>query len=242
MKETTVLVLLVLAAAMALAQAPDSPRFVGAPATAVLVDVVVRDQRGVLVTDLDASAVEVFEDGVKQAVVLFEPPRGSRHAVSRSDVPNSDSRRPVATPGSSTPTGAPHLVALVFEGLGPEARAASYKAAQVYLALPLQRTLAPHDVAPLLVLEQGTRPRDFQFAANADTSLRPIPIRALVEHRVFALRAARRIQDMPGAPDGARPCRGQGRSDALVEQRRARSVDPARAVSGREARYHPFRT
>jgi hypothetical protein len=52
-----------------------------------------------------------------------------------------------------------------------------------YLALPLGQTLAPHEVAPLLTLEQGTRPRDFQLAASVDTSQHPALVRARVEHR-----------------------------------------------------------
>jgi len=125
-----VLLLLVLTAAIPLAQGPDptQPRLVGTPVTAVVVDVVVRDRQGVVVTDLDAEGVEVLEDGVRQTVVLFEAPRGRRAPAT-----SADPGMPASRPGSSTPTGAPRLVALVFEELGPEARAAAHKAARVYL-------------------------------------------------------------------------------------------------------------
>jgi len=123
--------LLALTAATPSAQSPDpaQPRLVAPPATAVLVDVVVRDGHGVLITDLDTEAVEVLEDGVRQQIVLFEAPRG-RGAPAATTDPGT----PASRPGSATPTGAPNLVALVFEELGPEARAAAYKAARVYLA------------------------------------------------------------------------------------------------------------
>lgn len=57
-----------------------------------------------------------------------------------------------------------------------------------YLALPRRHTLAPHDVAPLLTLEQGTRPRDFRFEVDADTTRRPVQVRARVEHHVLRYR------------------------------------------------------
>jgi VWFA-related protein len=121
---------MVLAAAIPVAQEldPAQPRVVGTPVTAVVVDVVVRDRHGVVVTDLDAESVEVLEDGVRQAIVLFEGPRGRR-------VPgtSTDPGTPTSRPGSSTPSGAPRLVALVFEELGAEARFAAHNAARVYL-------------------------------------------------------------------------------------------------------------
>jgi VWFA-related protein len=59
-----------------------------------------------------------------------------------------------------------------------------------YLALPPRKTLAPHDVAPLLTLEQRTRPEDFRFEATADTARRPAQVRARVEHCWRSLKSA----------------------------------------------------
>lgn len=70
------LLVLTVAAPLAQSRDPAQPRFVGPPATAVLVDVVVRNANGALVTDLDRDTVEVFEDGARQEIVLFEAPRG----------------------------------------------------------------------------------------------------------------------------------------------------------------------
>src|SRR6185436_14226276 len=44
-----------------------------AGATAVLVDVVVRDKRGDVVKDLKQSEVQITEDGVPQAIASFAP-------------------------------------------------------------------------------------------------------------------------------------------------------------------------
>jgi VWFA-related protein len=128
---SAVLLSLVLAAAIPLAERadPSQQRIVGTPATGVLVDVVVRDRHGALVTDLDAKDVEILEDGVRQSIVSFEPPR-----VGTSPVTGADHGRATARPASPISSGAPHLVALVFHELGPEARAAAEKAARVYLS------------------------------------------------------------------------------------------------------------
>ena len=127
---TAISLWLALTAALPLAQQPDpaQPRLVGTPAAAVLVDIVVRDRQGVLVTDLDADGVELFEDGVRQRIEMFEPPRGRLAPGASGGLGD-----PASKPGSSTLTGAPRLVALVFHELGPEARAAAHKAARVYL-------------------------------------------------------------------------------------------------------------
>ena len=165
MRPIAVLLMTVLTAAIPRAQDPSQPRIVGTPATAVLVDVVVRDAQGVLVTDIDANSVEVLEDGVRQTIVLFEAP-GAR----RTPAAGADPGTPAARSGSPTPNGAPRLVALVFEELGPEARSAAQKAARVYLeeqkepgdfvgVFAIDRTL--HTLVPytrdIRALERGVR-------------------------------------------------------------------------------------
>jgi hypothetical protein len=54
-----------------------------------------------------------------------------------------------------------------------------------YLALPHQQTVSPHDVAPPLTLEQGTRPHDVRFDADVEMSRRPALVGARVEHGVL---------------------------------------------------------
>src|SRR5689334_25134062 len=115
-RRIAVLLLLAVTAPRPLAQGPEpgQQRLVGTPVTGVLVDVIVRDQQGAVVTDLDAAGVEVLEDGVPQTITLFEPPRERRAPASV------DPGKPAAPPLSEA-IPVPRLVALVFHELGPEA-------------------------------------------------------------------------------------------------------------------------
>jgi VWFA-related protein len=117
-------------------QAPPAraDRAVQSTATAVLVDVVVRDRRGQPVTDLAAADFEIYEEGVRQEI-------GSLTAYTAGAAP--PSRPPESegapAPASSTPSkpavGVPTqpVVALVFDRLSPEARAVAHKAALGYV-------------------------------------------------------------------------------------------------------------
>jgi VWFA-related protein len=112
-------------------------------ATAVLVDVVVRDKRGVPVTDLDAADFEIREDGVRQQLGSFtRVSRGAGIAI------NVGRRQPdtltlVTPPESAAGGGAaaekddaiPAVTALVFDALSPEAVGLCQKAALSYLPL-----------------------------------------------------------------------------------------------------------
>jgi len=117
--------------------APPAQRATGtvkSDATAILVDIVVRDKRGDPVTDLSAADFEVEEDGVKQqvgSVTLF---------TSTEPAAATDSRKPAAAaavtaaPKLPTAPAPPPVIALVFDRLSPEARSLAHKAALGYVA------------------------------------------------------------------------------------------------------------
>ena len=102
--------------------------------TAIVVDVVVRDAKGALVTDLAADDFELYEDRVRQTVGSFTVAnRGAGIAVSarKRDGATRISGDPAATavpPGAASPD-EPGVVALVFDRLSPEHRALSQRAA-----------------------------------------------------------------------------------------------------------------
>ena len=103
----------------------------GVEATRVLLDIVVRDGKDNPVTDLEAADFEVYEDGVRQRVDLFE--------VIRSPEPSSPA--PPAETGPAAPGAVPRsrertevaLIAFVFDRLSPDARNLAKKAALTYL-------------------------------------------------------------------------------------------------------------
>lgn len=119
----------------AFAQAPPA-----APANAfsaetgvVLLDVVVRDKKGRSVRDLREDEVQVYEDGVRQAVSSFrivERPRATRAAPAEGEPPAA------GTAPSSEVRAQLSLCTLLFDQLGPEGRAIARKAALEFLDLP----------------------------------------------------------------------------------------------------------
>jgi len=107
--------------------------------TEVLMDAVVKDKKGALVKDLQASDFEVYEDGVKQEIRSFRLVARDRRAEEREKpaAPGGEAtpaqpavtRRP-PPPASARPLGA---VALVFDRLSPEARIRARDAALSYV-------------------------------------------------------------------------------------------------------------
>ena len=110
------------------AQKGAPPRF-STRTSAVVVDVVVRDQQHQPVRALTADDFEVYEDGVRQAVTSFdaidEPVRAP------SAIPAGSSAGDAGT--SPEPQLVPAVTALVFEQLGPEARRLSEEAARAFI-------------------------------------------------------------------------------------------------------------
>ena len=94
--------------------------------TAVLVDVVVRDRRGVPIRDLDVSEFVIFEDGVPQKIGSFTP------VIER---PSTEApKAPAPSPGTMpTVNAGPGVTALLFDRLSPEGRRTAALAARNYL-------------------------------------------------------------------------------------------------------------
>lgn len=109
--------------------------------TAVVVDLVVRDRKGLPVTDLTAADFEVLEDGVPQEVGSFRLP--AAEAVPGAVVASAATPAPAAStptaPGASpaartTPArGTSSVVALVFDRLSPDSRRFTKLAAERYV-------------------------------------------------------------------------------------------------------------
>ena len=117
--------------------APEVPVF-GTSTAAVVVDVVVRDKKGKLVRDLTAADFTVLEDGAPQAVESLRVVDTAPAAQEAAAGPVSPA--PAATAGPATPatpakaerTGAPSVIAFVFDRLSAPARKTAEKAALSY--------------------------------------------------------------------------------------------------------------
>jgi VWFA-related protein len=128
------------AAASGQQQPPAPARATGTvqgQATAIVVDVIVRDRRGQPVTDLTAADFELLEDGERQdigSVQLYTQPDGSRSvAAAPAGVPLPATAAATAA-GKPTPQPAPApVIAMVFDRLTPEARQLAQNAALGYV-------------------------------------------------------------------------------------------------------------
>ena len=101
---------------------------------AVLVDVVVRDRRGLPIRDLSQGDFELLENGVPQKLGSFTPVFESAPAP----VAAAPKAPAAAAPSANTSTPAavdngPTVIALVFDRLTPEAQRLAVQAAQGYL-------------------------------------------------------------------------------------------------------------
>src|SRR5690606_32946753 len=120
------------------AQTPPPQRAEGtvaAQATAIMVDVVVRDRRGNPVTDLRPEDFELFEDGVRQEIgsVVFYGRPDAGGTAGPAPTPASASAGASAAPPQGALPSPPPVIALVFDRLSPEARTLAYKAALGYV-------------------------------------------------------------------------------------------------------------
>ncbi len=108
---------------------------VQAEATAILVDVVVRDKHGQPVTDLTAADFEVYEDGVLQeigALTRYTADSGGRPATPAPSGPPASTSGGAAS-NAKVETAPEPVIALVFDRLSPEARVFARKAALGYV-------------------------------------------------------------------------------------------------------------
>jgi VWFA-related protein len=108
-------------------------RTVQSTATAVLVDVVVRDKRGQPITDLTAADFEIYEDGVRQEVGSLTAYRAGAAAPSRPSEPAGTPAVPPSPSNAAVEAPAQPVVALVFDRLSQEASAVARKAALGYV-------------------------------------------------------------------------------------------------------------
>lgn len=127
------LIFVLFAACTAVGRGSEQAADFGSGTTAVVIDVIVRDRQGRPITDLQKSDFELFENGARQeisdlTVVMPQPPDASPRHVAP-DTQNRGTAR-----AASQTAGAISFVALVFDRLSPEGRAAAAKGARAALS------------------------------------------------------------------------------------------------------------
>ena len=145
-----------LATSFAAAQPPPSPpapretpRFVSG-AEVVAVDVVVRDRKGRLVTDLREGEIAVLEDGVPQKLTSFRPVEAAVGA----GVPGSDASAAAAPTLGPAAVSAPRRVVLVFGRLSSDGRRLAQAAGDEFA----RRHATPQAVVTVVRVDGGLIP------------------------------------------------------------------------------------
>jgi VWFA-related protein len=117
------------------APAPTTPavQIIGVEASRVLLDVIVRDGKDNPIRDLTGADFEVYEDGVKQNVDLFEIIRSNEAPAPAPSAPAAAPAPAVAAAPRSPGRPEFNIIAFVFDRLSPDARNLAKQAALTYL-------------------------------------------------------------------------------------------------------------
>jgi VWFA-related protein len=165
------------------AQAPDA--IIRSSVREVLLDVVVRDARGRLVSNLKPGEVTVYEDGVRQDVRSFRLVAGHQVRIDdQKQAAEAQAARTVAGTGAVTPN-APrpsfnplrtvNMVCLILNDLNPETRSFAFESARKFV----NRELRPNTFIGVFSLDaSGLRPL-FPFSNNREHLLKAVELAAV---------------------------------------------------------------
>jgi VWFA-related protein len=156
------------------------PDFQG-QAREVLLEVVVRDAHGKLVTKIDPEQVSIFEDGVRQEIKSFRliPGREVRAEIQRQT--EAAATKPEALhdgasqPLRSNPLRTVNVVCLILNDINPETRAFAFDAARKFV----NKELRPDTYIGVFSLDaRGLRPV-FPFSNNREHLLKAVELAAV---------------------------------------------------------------
>lgn len=158
---------------------PDSNVVIRSSTQEVLLEVVVRDARGRLVTKIDPTQVSVYEEGVRQDIRSFRLVQG-REVRERDD---KQTAQAAATPAAPVITPRPpfnplrtvNIVCLVLNDLTPETRAFAFDAARKFV----NNELRPDTFIGVFSLDStGLRPV-FPFSNKRESLLKAVELAAV---------------------------------------------------------------
>ncbi len=156
--------------------APDSAATFKSSAREVLLEVVVRDAHGHLVTKVDPAQVTVYEDGVRQEIRSFRLVQGRevREEDEKQLAEKAPSQAAVARPPFN-PLRTINVVCLVLNDLTPTTRAFAFDAAKKFV----NRELRPDTFIGVFSLDaSGLRPV-FPFSNNREHLLKAVELAAI---------------------------------------------------------------
>jgi VWFA-related protein len=162
----------------------------------VLLEVVVRDPHGKLVTKIDPSQVSIFEDGVRQDIRSFRfvPGREVRAEAQKQALPSASApaEPPPATPPTTALRPAPNplrtvnVVCLVLNDLTPETRAFAFNAAKKFV----DNELRPDTYIGVFTLDaRGLRPV-YPFSNNRERLLKAVELASVNQLATIAQSSA----------------------------------------------------
>src|SRR5450755_4290900 len=164
---------------MGFAQSPDA--VIRSSVREVLLDVVVRDAHGRLITNLKAGDVGVYEDGVRQDVRSFRLVAGSevhiedqKQAAEAKVSPGSSALPDTARPPFN-PLRTVNVVCLILNDLNPETRAFAFDSARKFV----NEELRPNTFIGVFSLDSsGLRPV-YPFSNNREDLLKAVKLAAV---------------------------------------------------------------
>jgi VWFA-related protein len=164
---------------MVFAQIPDV--VIRSSVREVLLDVVVRDAHGHLITNLKPGEVTVYEDGVRQDVRSFRLVTGSEVRIEDERQASEAQAAPtgVAAPSPQRPPFNPlrtvNVVCLILSDLGPETRAFAFESARKFV----NEELRPNTFIGVFSLDpSGLRPV-YPFSNNRERLLKAVELAAV---------------------------------------------------------------
>jgi VWFA-related protein len=124
----------------------------GTATSGVVVDVVVRDKRGRPVSNLTGVDFEIFEDGVRQQLVAFEPYTPADVPARVEDAARAAGLLPALATTERRLSEGPPVIALAWDRLEPEGRVIAYRAAR-----RLIQTKAPGELVGVFLTDMTLR-------------------------------------------------------------------------------------
>ena len=171
--------------------APDSNVVIKSSTQEVLLEVVVRDAHGKLVTKVDPSQVTVFENGVRQEIRSFRLVEGTEvraedeKQMAQAQAAQAASGKSVARPALN-PLRTVNVVCLVLNDLTPDTRSFAFDAARKFV----NNELRPDTFIGVFSLDTtGLRPV-FPFSNNREHLLKAVQLAAINQLPALTLSTA----------------------------------------------------